>query len=109
MKGIKVEIVRVGDGLTYPRKGNVLRVHYVGYLDDGEKFDSSRDRKEFFEFQLGSGEVINGWEEVVSSMSLGEKVLATIPPEKAYGKEGYAGMIPPNSTLTFEIELLAIR
>src|ERR1700733_12944127 len=88
-----------------PKKGDTVVVHYTGWLPDGKKFDSSVDRDDPFRFVLGAGEVIQGWDEGVATMQVGDKVRLTIPPEKAYGAQGYPGAIPPNATLIFEVEL----
>ncbi len=84
-------------------------VHYTGWLTDGTKFDSSVDRDEPFEFVLGTGQVIRGWDEGVATLVVGDKARFTIPSEMAYGEEGYPGLIPPKATLIFEVELLSIR
>lgn len=104
--GLKYEILECGDGET-AEKGDTVSVHYVGTLADGTKFDSSRDRGEPFSFPLGAGQVIQGWDEGVAGMQIGETRKLTIPPELGYGPQG-TGPIPPNATLIFEVELLDI-
>jgi len=89
--------------------GQRVSVHYTGWLTDGKKFDSSKDRGQPFMFALGRGEVIRGWDEGVSGMKVGGKRKLTIPPELGYGTRGAGKIIPPNSTLLFEVELLAVR
>lgn len=107
--GVSVETISAGDGQTYPKKEQTVVVHYVGTLTDGQKFDSSRDRGSPFKFKLGRNDVIRGWEEGVAQMSVGEKANLTCSPDYAYGEKGYPGVIPPNSTLIFEVELLRIE
>ncbi|XP_014827933.1 PREDICTED: peptidyl-prolyl cis-trans isomerase FKBP1A-like [Poecilia mexicana] len=104
--GVDVETIRPGDGRTFPKKGSTVAVHYVGTLTNGKKFDSSRDRGEPFTFKLGAGEVIRGWDEGVAQMSLGQLAKLTCSPDYAYGSRGYPPIIPANSTLIFEVELL---
>jgi len=104
---MKVEKITSGAGPT-PKHGDTVSVHYTGWLTDGTKFDSSVDRDEPFEFVLGTGQVIQGWDQGVAGMRVGDKARLTIPPELAYGEAGYPGAIPANATLIFEVELLAI-
>src|SRR6476660_4793847 len=107
MSELKIERLAVGAGPS-PQAGQVVKVHYTGWLTDGTKFDSSVDRDEPFEFVLGTGQVIQGWDQGVAGMRVGDKARLTIPPELAYGAAGYPGAIPANATLIFEVELLEI-
>lgn len=97
------------ENVRLTRAGDIIVVHYTGMLENGTKFDSSLDRGQPFEFKLGAGQVIAGWEEGLVGMKIGEKKILTIPPEKGYGKNGYPPVIPPNATLIFDVELLAIK
>lgn len=105
---LKLEKITRGTGAS-PKTGQTVSVHYTGCFTDGKKFDSSVDRDEPFSFVLGAGQVIAGWDLGVAQMKVGDKVKLTLPPELAYGRAGYPGAIPPNSTLVFEVELLAIE
>ena len=107
MDEMKVEILQAGDGAE-ATPGQNVSVHYTGWLTDGTKFDSSVDRGRPFEFPLGGGRVIKGWDEGVAGMKIGEKRRLTIPPHMGYGARGAGGAIPPNATLVFEVELLGL-
>jgi FKBP-type peptidyl-prolyl cis-trans isomerase len=104
---MKIDSITSGNGAS-PKAGDTVTVHYTGWLSDGTKFDSSVDRDEPFAFVLGTGQVIRGWDSGVAAMRVGDKARLTIPPELAYGEQGYPGAIPPNATLIFEVELLSI-
>ncbi len=106
--GLGIEKLVAGDGPA-PKASDTVAVHYTGWLLDGTKFDSSVDRGKPFEFALGRGRVIKGWDEGVATMRVGDKVRLTIPPELGYGARGAGGVIPPNATLVFEVELLDVR
>ena len=104
---MKIDSITSGNGAS-PKAGDTVTVHYTGWLTDGTKFDSSVDRDEPFAFVLGTGQVIQGWDNGVATMQVGDKARLTIPPEPACGEQGYPGAIPPNATLIFEVELLSI-
>ena len=105
VSGLQIKTLVVGTG-DKAEPGNTAVVHYTGWLLDGTKFDSSVARGTPFEFPLGAGRVIKGWDEGVSTMSIGGKVELIIPPDLAYGPSGAGGVIPPNATLKFEVEFL---
>lgn len=105
--GLEIEDVVIGEG-EEAKSGHTVTVHYRGQLEDGKQFDSSFDRDEPFQFTLGAGQVIRGWDEGVAGMHVGGKRTLLIPPELAYGQRGAGGVIPPGATLRFEVELLGI-
>jgi FKBP-type peptidyl-prolyl cis-trans isomerase FkpA len=115
IKQLQKEDVKVGGG-DEARAGHVVRVHYTGWLYDasaadkrGQKFDSSKDSNQPFDFTLGGREVIPGWDEGVAGMKVGGTRILTIPPAMGYGARGAGGVIPPNATLVFEVELLEVK
>jgi FKBP-type peptidyl-prolyl cis-trans isomerase FkpA len=105
--GLQIEELKMGEGET-ASAGHFVSVHYTGWLTNGTKFDSSKDRNEAFEFPLGAQNVIAGWDEGVQGMKVGGIRKLTIPPQLGYGARGAGGVIPPNATLVFEVELLDI-
>jgi FKBP-type peptidyl-prolyl cis-trans isomerase FkpA len=105
--GLIIEDLVVGQGET-AQAGSRVKVHYTGWLTNGQKFDSSKDRDDPFDFPLGRGYVIPGWDEGVAGMRVGGSRKLTIPPHLGYGEHGAGGVIPPNATLVFEVDLLAI-
>ena len=105
--GLQYVVIEEGDGAS-PQTGQRVFVHYVGTLEDGTKFDSSRDRGRPFDFTIGQGQVIKGWDEGVGMMKVGDRRKLIIPPELGYGARGAGGVIPPNATLIFDVELLRI-
>ena len=110
--GLQYDDTREGQGAS-PTKGQTCVMHYTGWLYEngakGEKFDSSVDRGSPFEFPIGTGRVIKGWDEGVASMKVGGKRTLIIPPQLGYGARGAGGVIPPNATLIFEVELLGLK
>lgn len=108
MAELEIEDLHEGDG-DEAQANQLIVVHYTGWLEDGSKFDSSLDRNDPFSFTLGVGQVIKGWDEGFAGMKVGGKRKLTIPPEMGYGASGAGGVIPPNATLIFEVELLEVR
>ena len=102
---IEDQIVGEGDEAV---AGQTVEVHYTGWLTDGEKFDSSHDRNDTFSFKLGAGQVIQGWDQGVAGMKVGGARKLTIPPGMGYGERGAGGVIPPNATLVFKVELISV-
>ena len=105
--GLKFKDMKVGEGAA--AAGKTAFVHYTGWLTDGKKFDSSRDRGQPFSFPVGKGRVIKGWDEGVASMKVGGRRELVIPPDLGYGARGAPGAIPPNATLKFDVELLDVK
>lgn len=105
--GLKIEDLQLGQGAT-AEASKTVTVHYTGWLENGVKFDSSVDRDDPFRFSLGRGQVIRGWDEGVAGMQVGGKRKLTIPPQLGYGAAGAGGVVPPNATLIFDVELLAV-
>jgi FKBP-type peptidyl-prolyl cis-trans isomerase len=106
--GLQYWEIRIGPG-EVAKEGSHVRVHYTGWLTTGKKFDSSVDAGKPFDFTIGNGEVIKGWEEGVAGMKVGGKRQLRIPPELAYGAEGFPPTIPPNATLIFDLQLLGVQ
>lgn len=105
---LKIDDTQVGQG-DLAEKGDQVEVHYVGTLLNGTKFDSSKDRNQTFKFTVGSGQVIKGWDEGIPGMKVGGKRTLTIPADMAYGSRGAGAIIPPNSPLKFEVELISVK
>ncbi len=108
MANLQIELLEVGSG-QLPEPGQIAVVHYTGWLEDGSKFDSSVDRNEAFEVAAGVGQVIAGWDIALLRMRVGDKARVTIPPDLGYGESGIGGVIPPNATLVFEMELIEVK
>ena len=106
--GLEYQVLRQGTG-PVAKRGQSIKVHYTGTLSDGTKFDSSLDRGQPFEFQIGGGKVISGWDDGMIGMKVGEKRKLIIPPKLAYGDRRMGPLIAPNSTLIFEVELLDVQ
>jgi len=106
--GLQYWDIQVGTG-DVAKRGSRVKVHYTGWLTNGKKFDSSVDAGRPFQFTIGRGEVIKGWDEGVAGMKVGGKRQLRIPPELGYGQSGAAGVIPPNATLIFDVQLLAVQ
>jgi len=106
---VDIETMKAGDDKTFPKTGQKVQCHYVLTLENGKKVDSSRDRGKPFEFKIGKGEVIKGWDEGVAKMSVGQRAKLTISPDMGYGSKGAGADIPPNSTLIFDVELLGVK
>jgi FKBP-type peptidyl-prolyl cis-trans isomerase len=106
--GLKYVDLQEGQGQE-AKAGQTVSVHYTGWLENGTKFDSSLDRRQPFSFKLGAGQVIRGWDEGVAGMKIGGKRKLTIPADLGYGARGAGGVIPPNATLIFEVELLGVK
>ncbi len=107
MAELEIEDQIVGDG-EEAIAGQTVEVHYTGWLTDGTKFDSSHDRDQTFSFKLGGGQVIAGWDQGVAGMKIGGARKLTIPSELGYGERGAGGVIPPNATLVFKVELIGL-
>merc|ERR1711893_15790 len=107
--GVTKEVKVPGNGQQFPQSGQTVVVHYTGTLTNGQKFDSSRDRGKPFQFKIGCGQVIRGWDEGVAQMSVGERAVLTCSPDYAYGDQGVGGVIPANATLLFDVELLGVK
>jgi FK506-binding protein 14 len=107
--GVDIEILKPGDGKTYPQKGQKVSCHYVLTLTNGKKIDSSRDRGKPFLFDIGKGQVIKGWDEGILGMCVGEKRKLIVPPHLGYGEQGAGDVIPGGATLHFDVELLGIE
>ena len=106
--GLGIKVLKEGTG-DFPPNGKIVVVHYAGFLENGQKFDSSFDRGQPFKFTLGVGQVIRGWDEGISKIKIGSRAILKIPANLGYGAAGAGGVIPPNATLFFEVELLSVE
>jgi FKBP-type peptidyl-prolyl cis-trans isomerase len=106
--GVRYVDLQLGQG-DEAQTGKIVEVHYIGWLEDGTRFDSSRDREHPFTFRLGAGDALKGWDDGLLGMKVGGKRKLTIPPELGFGKQGVGSVVPPNSVLHYEFELLAVR
>ncbi len=106
---LKKEVILKGTGATKPARGQLVTAHYTGKLTNGSEFDSSRKRGKPFQFKIGMGQVIKGWDVGIASMVKGERAVLTCSPEYAYGEDGYPPVIPENSTLMFDVELIDFK
>ncbi|CAJ0947897.1 unnamed protein product, partial [Mesorhabditis belari] len=106
---IDIETIKPGDGKTFPQNRQRVTCHYVLTLENGKQVDSSRDHGKPFEFMIGRGEVIKGWDQGVAKMSLGQRAILTISPDLGYGAKGVGDSIPGDSTLIFDVEILGIK
>ncbi|KAK6461636.1 hypothetical protein DFJ63DRAFT_186260 [Scheffersomyces coipomensis] len=109
MSATQIETISEGDGKTFPKPGDTVTIHYTGTLENGKKFDSSRDRGKPFTCTIGVGQVIKGWDYAIPKLSVGQRSKLTIPGNEAYGDRGFPGLIPPNATLIFDVELLGVN
>ncbi|WPK26509.1 hypothetical protein PUMCH_003864 [Australozyma saopauloensis] len=105
----QIEVVQEGDGKSFAKVGDNVTIHYTGTLENGKKFDSSRDRGKPFQCKIGVGQVIKGWDTAIPKLSVGTRATLTIPSHEAYGERGFPPIIPPSSTLVFDVELLRVN
>ncbi|OQR83270.1 FKBP-type peptidyl-prolyl cis-trans isomerase [Achlya hypogyna] len=106
LDAVELETVKIGDGVNFPKSGATVRIHYSAKLPDGTLFDSTRNRGRAYEFQVGANQVIRGLDDSIVRMSKGQIARLRIPPAYAYGEHGYPPVVPPNTTLFYEVELL---
>ena len=109
MSTTQIEIISEGDAKTFAIEGDVVTIHYTGTLENGNKFDSSRDRNKPFQCQIGVGQVIKGWDTAIPKLSVGSRAKLTIPSHEGYGERGFPPVIPSTSTLIFDVELLEVK